>query len=147
MGTTKGLLTRLPVTYSHGEGSTAVRREGGSCHRAAQSQGMEQRVQEVVQRRAGSDGRTVRGLPGWHQCRVPLSSKHTHACSSAGALLRTVGPAGTAWGWVAGGPPRSAPSGSCTHTAGQSEREGTMRHRLTAAQTRAHGHAATTPGP
>lgn len=32
------------------------------------------------------------------------------------APLRTGGLAGTGWGWVAGGLPRSAPSGSCTHT-------------------------------
>lgn len=94
-GDNRGAAIRLPVTYSRGEASAAARERGGSCQRVVQSQRMEQRVQEeVVQRRAGGDGRMRGGLPGRPRCRVPLSSMHAHACSSAGGPSQDCGTGG-----------------------------------------------------
>lgn len=81
---------------------------------------------------------------------VPHPASHSVVCTHTPAPapvapLRTAGLAGTWWGWVAGGPPRSAPSGSCSRTVGQSKTEGTVGHCLTAAQARVHGHTATQP--
>lgn len=70
-GDNRGAAIRLLVTYSHGEASAAAREGGSSCQRVAQSQCVERRVQEeVVQRRAGGDGRTRGGLPGRPRHRV-----------------------------------------------------------------------------
>lgn len=47
-----------------------------------------------MQRRAGGDGRTSGCLPGRPWRRVPLSSMHTHACSSAGGPSQDCGTGG-----------------------------------------------------
>lgn len=70
-GDNRGAAVRLLVTYSRGEASAAAREGGSSCRRVVQSQRVEWRVQEeVVQCRAGSDGRMSGGLPGRPRHRV-----------------------------------------------------------------------------